>query len=78
MSTRDFSFGAAVLDEESLPERLHEALESWTQRFSTDAFVENASSHGVKAWTIRHEKAVQHQDALVSRLGNVVHELSAL
>ena len=39
---------------------------------------EDASSKGVKAWAIRHETAVQHQDALVERLRNVVRELAAL
>ena len=78
MSTRDFSFGAAVLDEEDLPDELRAVLESWTGSFATEAFAEDASSKGVKAWGVRHEAAVQHQNDLVKRLSDVVGKLSAL
>ena len=78
MSTRDFSFGAAVLEEQGLPGELREVLQSWTDDFSGDTFAEDASSKGVKAWAIRHEAAVQYQDALVERLGRVVQQLASL
>ena len=77
MRTRDFSFGASVLDEEGVPDKLREALESWTEEFSTDAVSEEASSKGVKAWAVGYEAAVQHQDVLVERLRHVVRELAA-
>ena len=78
MRTRDFSFGAAVLDEENLPDELRAVLQSWTECFATDTFAEDASSKGVKAWAIRHEAAVRHQDNLVARLRDVVGKLRAL
>ena len=36
MGTRDFSFGAAVLDEDGLSDELRAALEPWTARFAAD------------------------------------------
>ena len=77
MSTRDFSFGAAVLEEE-LPDKLRDVLESWTERFAADTFSEDASSKGVKAWAVRHDTAVPHQDDLVERLRDVIGALRAL
>ena len=77
MRTRDFSFGAAVLEEEDLPGTLRATLESWANEFATSAFAEDVSSKGVTAWAIKHEAAVQHQDVLVEGLRNVVCELSA-
>ena len=78
MSTRDFSFGAAVLDEEDLPDELRAVLEPWVGRFAVDTFAEDASSKGVKAWAVRHETAVRNQDDLVERLRSVVDTLIAL
>ena len=78
MSTRDFSFGAAVLDEENLPHELRTVLESWTGHFAAVTFAEDASSKGVKAWAIRHETAVRHQDDLVEGLRGVIVALRAL
>lgn len=78
MRTRDFSFGASVLDEKGLPDKLRSVLESWTERIEADPFVEDASSKGVKAWAVRHETAVRHQDDLVERLRSVtvaLHEI---
>jgi len=77
MSTRDFSFGAAVLDEE-LPDEMRTVLESWTGCFAADTFAKDASSKGVKAWAVGHESAVGHQDVLVERLGGVIGALRAL
>ena len=68
MSTRDFSFGASVLDEEDLSDELGAVLESWIAPFRADTFAEDVSSKGVKAWTVRHENAVRHRDDLVERL----------
>ena len=78
MSTRDFSFGAAVLDEEGLQDELRAVLEHWTGLFAADTFAEDASSKGVKAWAVGHETAVRHQDDLVERLGCVIGALQTL
>ena len=78
MSTWDFSFGAAVLDEEDLSEKLRAELKSWTERFAADTFAEDASSKGVKAWAVRHEAAVRHQHELVERLCGVIGTLRTL
>ncbi len=77
MRTRDFSFGAAVFDY-ALPEDSQAMLERWVDEFSADSFVEDVSSKGVKAWAIRHEEAVQHQDLLVERLRTICSELVSL
>ena len=47
MRTRDFSFGASVLEYE-LPEQLCTVLERWAGEFSTDSFTEDVSSKGVR------------------------------
>lgn len=76
--TRDFSFGAALLDVEDLPQKLRATLESWTRCIEECTFVEDVSSRGVKAWAVRHETAVQHQDELVERLSDVIVSLRKL
>ena len=77
MRTRNFSFGAAVLDEE-LPGQLRAVLESWTVGFAAVTFAEDVSSKGVKAWAVGHETAVRHQADLEERLGGVIRALAAL
>ena len=77
MRTRDFSFGASVLEYE-LPEQLRTVLERWAGEFSTDSFTEDVSSKGVKAWAVSHNAVVQHQDLLVERLRTVFSELASL
>ena len=77
MRTRDFSFGASVLEYE-LPEELRTMLERWADGFSTDSFTEDVSSKGVKAWAVRHNAAVQNQDLLVERLRTIFLELASL
>ena len=77
MRTRDFSFGASVLEYE-LPEQLRPVLERWAGEFSTDSFTEDVSSKGVKAWAVSHNAVVQHQDLLVERLRTVFSELASL
>ena len=39
---------------------------------------EDVSSKGVKAWALRHEAGVQHQDVLVERLRRIISELASL
>ena len=77
MRTRDFSFGVAVYDY-VLPEELRAMLERWVEEVSADSFAEGVSSKGVKAWAVRHEAGVQHQDVLVERLGRIISELASL
>ena len=77
MRTRDFSFGVAVYDY-VLPEELRAMLERWVEEVSADSFAEDVSSKGVKAWAVRHEAGVQHQDVLVERLGRIISELASL
>ena len=77
MRTRDFSFGAAVYDH-ALPEELRAMLERWVDEVSADSFAEDVSSKGVKAWAVRYEAGVQHQDVLVERLRRILSELASL
>ena len=77
MRTRDFSFGVAVYDH-VLPDELQAMLERWVDEVSADDFAENVSSKGVKAWAVRHEVGVQHQDVLVERLRRIISELASL
>ena len=77
MRTRDFSFGAAVF-EDALPEVLRTRLERWVGEFASDDFAEDASSKGVKAWLIRHDGAVRHQNLLVDRLRTILLDLASL
>ena len=51
---------------------------SLVEEVSADNFAENVSSKGVKAWAIRHEVSVQHQDVLVERLRRIISELASL
>ena len=77
MSTEEFSFGTAVLDYE-LPGELRAMLEQWVDEVSADGFAKDVSSEGVKAWAVRHEAGVQHQDVLVERLRRIISELASL
>ena len=47
-------------------------LERWVDEVSADSFAEDVSSKGVKAWAVRHEAGVQHQDVLVERLRRII------
>ena len=78
MRTRDFSFGAALLDEDELPRELRNVLEGWTGSFSTDGFAEDVSSKGVRAWAVTHDTAVSRGGLLADRLRNVLTELASL
>ena len=59
-------------------EGLQAMLERWASEVSADGFAENVSSKGVKAWAVRYEEAVRHQDVLVGRLRRIVSELASL
>ena len=78
MRTRDFSFGASVLDENELPQDLRNVLEQWTGSFATDGFAEDVSSKGVRAWAVTHDGSVSHGDLLADRLRNVLTELASV
>ena len=79
MCTRDFSFGAAILDENPPPgEKLRALLELWIDQFSNDDFAEDVSSKGVKAWAVGYDDATHHVDLLVERLARVFSELKSL
>ena len=77
MRTRDFLFGVAVYDH-ALPEELRAMLERWVDDVSADSFGEDVSSKGAKAWAVRYEAGVQHQDVLVERLRRIISELASL
>ena len=58
LSTKDFSFGAAIFDYVPPPEEeLRTLLERWIDQFSSDDFAEYISSKGVKAWAVGYEAA---------------------
>lgn len=78
MRTRDFSFGASVLDENELSQDLRNVLEQWTGLFATDGFAEDVSSKGVRAWAVTHDGSVSHRDLLAARLRNVLTELASV
>ena len=75
--SEEFSFGTAVLDY-ALPEKLRATLEWWVDEVSADGFAENVSSKGVKAWAVRHEASIHHQDVPVERLRRIISELASL
>jgi len=77
MRTRDFSFGAAIFEDDP-PEELRAALEPWIDQFAEDDFTEDVSSKGTRAWAVSHEAAVKQQDLLVDRLRGMVSELAAM
>ena len=77
MRTRDFSFGAAIFEDDP-PEELRAVLERWIDQYSEDGFTEDVSSKGTRAWAVSHEVAVEQQDLLVDRLRGIVSELAAM
>ena len=79
MKTRDFSFGAAILDYDPAPdEKLSSVLERWANLFGEDSFTTDASSKGVAAWSVNYHDAIQHIDVLSERLTNILKELESL
>ena len=79
LSTKDFSFGAAIFDYVPPPEEeLRTLLDRWIDQFSSDDFAEEISSKGVKAWAVGYEDAAHHVDLLVERLTKVLSELKSL
>ena len=79
LSTKDFSFGAAIFDYVPPPEEeLRTLLDRWIDQFSSDDFAEEISSKGVKAWAVGYDAASHHVDLLVERLTKVLSELKSL
>ena len=79
LSTKDFSFGAAIFDDVPPPEEeLRTLLDRWIDQFSSDDFAEEISSKGVKAWAVGYEDAAHHVDLLVERLAKILSELKSL
>ena len=79
MQTRDFTFGAAILDYDPGPDdEVRAVLRNWVNSFINDSFAKSASSKGVTAWSIDYATATQHIDVLAERLTRVLEELRAL
>lgn len=75
--TRDFSFGAAILDYE-LHEDLQKVLQDWVKTISSEPFVADASSKGVQASAVAYDAAIEHGDVLVQRLGAILAKLASM
>ncbi len=79
MRTKDFTFGAAILDYDPPPgEKLRALLERWIDQFSSDDFTEDVSSKGVKAWAVSYDAAYHHADLLVERFSKVCLQLKSM
>lgn len=79
MRTRDFSFGANILDHDPAPDdELRAMLQRWAESFRDDSFTADVSSQGVMAWSVGYEEAALHIDLLTSRLAVVLSELKSL
>ena len=79
MRTKDFTFGAGILDYDPAPdEELLTVLKRWVAGFRDDAFTTDASSKGVTAWSVDYDAAARNIDLLVGRLANVLSELKSL
>ena len=77
MRTRDFSFGAAIFEDDP-PEELRVKLEQWVDQFAEDDFTEDVSSKGTKAWAVPHDAAVRHEHVLADRLSSIILELASM
>ena len=80
MRTRYFTFGESITsyDDPAPSEPLSETLKKWERSFRDDSFAQDASSKGVKAWSITYDDAAHHIDKLATRLAAVVTELQSL
>ena len=76
MRTRDFSFGASILEDDP-PEELRAILDPWIDRFSKDTFADDVSSRGTQAWAVSQDDALHHQDLLIDRLTIIISELAS-
>ena len=79
MRTRDFSFGAGILDYDPGPdEELRGILQGWADSFREDSFTNDARSKGVEAWSVDYLSVAQNIDLVADRLSRVLAELIAL
>ncbi len=78
-ATRDFTFGAGVLDYDPGPEEeLSVILQKYVDSFRADPFGKPIPGEVTWAWSVPYDEAAQHIDLLVSRLEGVISELKAL
>ena len=81
MRTRDFSFGAFIIEGYEPPPApaLVAVLERYIASFASDPWAHgDASSKGVTAWRVGPEDAADHADTLASRVETVLRELATL
>ena len=79
MRTRDFTFGAGILDYDPAPDdELRAILQRWVDVFRDDSFTTDVSSQGVAAWSVGYDEAAIHVDLLTTRLTGVLSELKLL
>ena len=79
MRTRDFTFGAGILDYDPAPDdELRAILQRWVDLFRDDSFTTDVSSQGVAAWSVGYDEAAIHVDLLTTRLTGVLSELKSL
>lgn len=80
MRTRDFSFGAGILESDPPPAPpLVEVLTGYVAAFETDAWAHaDASSKGVSAYRVAPNDAAEHIETLCERVEAVLRELAAL
>ena len=79
MRTRDFSFGAAILENDPPPApEMGDALRRYAQQFEDDRWARDASSKGVSARYVLPEDAVAHIGKLAGRVEAVLRELASL
>ena len=79
MTTRDFSFGSAILDNGGTPPTppLQKVLVGYTEQFETDSWA-HGNSFRDTVWEVAPEDAAEHIGTLVSRVETVLGELAAL
>lgn len=76
---RDITFGAAIFEGYGeLPRKLRDCLDKWVNEFTQDAFIEDISGDGTKAWAVRYDDAAPHIELLTERLEKIISELRAL
>ncbi len=79
MTTFDFSFGTAILDDAERPPdpSLREALLRYVSQFETDSWARHNSVRET-VWEVSPEHAAEHIGILTSRVETVLRELAAL
>ena len=81
MGLTNISFGAAIFNYETPPEKeLRALLKTWIHQFSSYDFAVRANPHdpGTEVWSVNYDAAAEHIDLLAKRLTNVLKALKAL